>query len=301
MRTLFYSVFFSFALVIPVMSESGHGPSSRIADDCLRWDDLVIRGIVANIAYETIPADEWYSPALRRYEAEPVRVAKITLSVKQVLRGRVDGAEIVLYARQPQTNQGEIIFNQRVTPGAELLAMGLCNPLRDSAYLMHGVFARSNDGWSRLSETGWGSPITQREIEDRVGSVSVPTMTRESDLVIRGTILTGEDVGEPGNSYRAYLVRTDKVFKGSQTGNIQLKAEGTVGTEEEWRLMLPFDLDIGTSWYLFLMKSGDAYVPTAARRSAFKVSGNDLFENLNVPSGHNVSGLEKDLRQFANE
>jgi len=91
------------------------------------------------------------------------------------------------------------------------------------------------------------------------------------------------------------------VFKGSQTGNIQLKAEGTVGTEEEWRLMLPFDLDIGTSWYLFLMKSGDAYVPTAARRSAFKVSGNDLFENLNVPSGHNVSGLEKDLRQFANE
>jgi hypothetical protein len=127
-------------------------------------------------------------------------------------------------------------------------------------------------------------------------------MTRESDLVIRGTIVSGEDVGAPGNSYRAYVVRTDRVFKGPNIDSIRVSAKRTIGSGDEgWREMLPFDLDAGTPWYLFLMKLDDVYVPTAGRRSAFRVIGTDLFENLNVPSSHSLAGLEKDIRQFAQE
>ena len=59
MRTLFlFMLCLLLSFTGPETSTSGHGPSSGIADDPLRWDDLVVRGVVKGVAYETIPAED---------------------------------------------------------------------------------------------------------------------------------------------------------------------------------------------------------------------------------------------------
>jgi hypothetical protein len=97
------------------------------------------------------------------------------------------------------------------------------------------------------------------------------------------------------------MVKPDAVLKGTDRGPVKVLTRIGGADEAKWRMMLPFELEVGTSWYLFLKKSGDAYTPTAGLRSAFLVEGDKLFENLQVPSKFRPRDLESEVRAVAHD
>ncbi len=277
-----------------------------IYTDPLRWDDLVVRGHVTKLEYATLAAEQWYSSGLLKMQkySQSVDVMYITLAVEQVLRGDAGGPEAVLSQRRFAYARDELAFAERVTIGSEVILTASYVRWPKVRWGLGAVFVETGDGWSRFAvgPPRWVDPITYEEIQDRVSSVAVPQMTRDSDLVIRGRIMSHTHITEYTRGVDEYAVTVESVVKGEASGTILVRSmSGFSRDETKWRTMLPQGIAEGASCYLFLKKNGDVYEPAAGRRSAFRVSDGQLYENAYVPSAYDVRRLERDVREFATE
>jgi hypothetical protein len=284
---------------------AGNDQFPGVYTDPLRWDDLVVQGKVIAIEYATIPGNDWYSPGILKYKpgAQPVDVLCVRIQVSQVAHGVVQGPEVrITYPRFIDAPQQELLFNERVKPGANIIATAGYAPWSKEQWRLRSVFAKSGSDWSQLQEAKWSEPITDLQIRERLASVGLSSATREADLVIKGTVVSHRDVDSSPTRDKEYVIRPDALIKGQVDGNVKLHVLGGLSKDEaKWRTLVPYQLDDGTTWYMFLKRSGDSYLPAAGSRSMLRIEGTNLYENLVVPSKYHARDLEREIRQFTSD
>jgi len=268
------------------------------------WDDLVVRGVVAGVEYTTVPAEEWHIPAmLEQLGHAPVEVMRVVLRVEEVLRGPEIGPEVVLVSLRFRDVRRELNFVKEVKAGAKVLATAslLAQPA-PPRWIETGVFVASGEGWSRCAYHSWEKPVSDEEVRRRIKSVGVHQMTRDSDLVLVGTVSGREPIATEGGRWETYVVRPTRLVKGSVEGEIVVRVLRTVKPDAaDWRSFVTFALDEAPLWYLFLQKQGDHYTLTAGRRSTIAIRDGVLFESLSCPSRYSPEGLEREVRAITSD
>jgi len=184
----------------------------------------------------------------------------------------------------------------------EVLATAIHSEFPHPRWHLGSLYTRGKDDSWAPSWEGHDKPVSDTDIRESVAMMSVPRMARESDLVVKATILSRRDIGVPGNSFPEYVIEPVVLLKGAATGNLAVHAieafpfvDGKMdGTQ--WRAMLRSDLKPGTQWYLFLRRNGEFFEPTAAWRSVFLIDGEQLLEKTRVPSCYTTTTLEREVR-----
>jgi hypothetical protein len=278
------------ALVINAWLATFPSGLPAVYSDPFLWEDLVVRATVVDVTRETIAAEDWYPVESLRPGTQPVEFVRISITTAEFLRGR-DTA--VLWARlweDPDgARSGQIETDQRVRPGMEIVAAA--SYIRNkNMWFARALMIRSGSTFARVYGDMPDS-MTMEEISKRVEMVSVPTMTRESDLVFRGRVTSGELVGEYGNEHYRFVITPEKVLKGKAAEPVVLEADRAFSSDEaDWRLLIN-DLDLASSYYFFLQQHGDIYTPTAGRRSIFDSSGEWLNQGMSEYSHQSLEGM----------
>lgn len=269
-----------------------------IFDDPLLWDDLVVRGKVAGVSAETWQADDWYSISGIRYSGtDPVRFVRVRIADPQYLRGTTSKSELLVALNYDYKDLGGEI-DRRLHVGVEVVATAHFRADK-GIWIATTLLIRDGKKWGRLfGRDSIPESMSDDDITKRVEMVGVPTMTAESDLVIQARVVAAELVGPNGRESYRFVVEPWRVLKGTAEGRVTINADYGPGTD--WRRMI-YALELAGNYYIFLRRDGDIFVPTAGRRSVFRLSvGEQLIENLEAPSSYSAQTLEDAVRESVN-
>ena len=274
--------------------------------DPLVWDDLVVRGRVVAVEKDVVPATTWYSPGTLKYGSNRGDVDVISLKIRifATMRGKVSGDEMTMLHRRFADARDELLFDQGLRAGDDVIVTAAYNEQLANDWIWMDLYAKKQNGWCHFEpERGWSDCETEDGLVQRAGIASLRQVTRLSDVVLKGTIVSRKTVDGSSTRDQEYVVRPVSFVKGATTtDNLMVRALGAISQDQsKWRELLPFEMEVGTSWYLFLMKKDDAFVPAAGRHSALLIKDGRLIERLTVPSKYQPSELERDVRRFSTE
>jgi hypothetical protein len=300
-RSVIFSLCASFLLFHGDAIGLQESNTPEIYDDPLLWDDFVVKGIVAKIDHVDMTAEDWFSPFVDVPQNHgPVQLIRVFFGNQEILRGFVPQSNFSVVAHRPKRAEDELRLNEELRAGETLFVTGRCRPEK-GLYVATTFRVHDSTGWRNVLGERWQDPLSETEIRNRVASVSVANMSRESDLVLRGRVLDHRKVGPEGSQMDEYEVAPDKVLKGTVGPSVIFRAGGGIASDEsKWR-MLFVELDEGSSWYFFLKRDGSTYVPTAGWRAAFRLDGNKLYERIDIPSNYTPTALERDVVKFASD
>jgi hypothetical protein len=282
------------------LAADGYVP--EVYSDPLRWDDLVVRGTVKRIEHGTIPANDWFT--MVDHDGAPVEVTRLTLSVDEMMRGDLADSDLVLTYPRIGSARDELIFNERISVGATVMATASHMVLvsRETIWRMMHIFVRAEGGWSHYEYRYWSPPIADSEVSHRVESVALPAVVKNSDLIVEGTVVSRREVGPPGDGEWEYRVRPAKVVKGTAEGDITFRAMRHMSLDEsQWRRFLGYELEEGATCYFFLKKSGQEFAPACASTSVWRVRDDRVLRMNDAPTGYRTESFERDIARFAAE
>lgn len=273
------------------------------SEDVLWHDDVVIRGPILSVDDEQVLAQE-FVPELQMEGL--FSIVRVRIDVQEVMRGRIEKGECDVYiGGSGEGDKKQLLLSFQ--PGSEVIVTGSLRSYQGRRHVgLRGAFVYDHDGWREWRRRDWLNPAPLESVRSRVQGVSVDAVTRRSGLIVSGAIVaadTIEYVPTPGNGYAFihYVVQVREVLKGTAPDTI-LVVSVSQGVEG-WATRIPFEMNIGEAWYLFLRprtlpETGDRtiYTTTAGRWSAYLVSGDNLLERRELPSAYTVQLLESDVK-----
>jgi len=263
--------------------------------DPLVYAHVVVRGTVDSVWTEIVPATRWGG-----YDAGAdfdVTVVRARITVAEVLRGNVHDKVLVIAHRAR--------FKVFRKDAHVIVAAYLRPQYADASYViesMDDVVVQKNDAWIRSSS---GMKVNLNETRQAISSTTPEQVTRQSDLVIVGTVLevtkkTALDGHGRQNPINLYRVRVESVVKGSaEKGELDLVTITQGRYKPNWRTFVPFELEAGETWYMFLRKGPMGYFPVGGERGLLMVSGDKLIYDRSEALPFSRSGLDALVRQEA--
>jgi len=252
--------------------------------DPLLWADAVVMGEVTNVVEAQVPAEVW---GYRSSESADRRidVSILTLQVQETLSGYQDMVQIEVYygGRDHTFERGEaVILSVFMVP-----EMGMSYRLRHAV----GAFVRSADGWARIL------PLTRREsgivyslsdIRARLSSVDTATLSAIADIVMIGKVtniehamLTADDGTKvDANLHTIEAVRPIKGVTKSADFTVVTVTRGAAAPP--WRTFVPFEVEVGETWYMFLKEFEYGYYPVKGARGLLELRKGELIYDRRV-------------------
>jgi hypothetical protein len=269
--------------------------------DPLTSDDYVFRGSVDRVENVSVPAKEWYPPSMLQPGMSPVNLVKITFRISKKLRGQAGGPQVVLVYGRPENPRDELVLNEYLAPGADVIATALYRSEK-KCFVAGLVLIKKDEKWWSVRGSAPDLPLSEQALYDRVERVSVPSLTRASELVIRGRIKDRHESGPDGDEQETYTVSIQERLKGSAPDEVVLKCNRRLSADPaSTSTFIPFILEPGTDWYLFLQKAGNEYTVIAGPRALLRIDGDLLYENMKVPSLLNSRDLRQQVARFASQ
>lgn len=248
-------------------------------EDPLQVSHVVVRGVVERATagqFDISSGEPGTSPAF--FECVTVQVR-----VLELLRGSWSSPDITFVGLGDKA---------MLVRGKEYIICGLWNNAhRTFVTGPHiGIYARdAGDRWikermrsGRSQETDEPLVLTLAEVHSRVEEGSLNTVTRQSDVIVEGKIISTQDIeyvaayGRHG-TMRHYKLKVNEVLKGNvTTGDVVFVIPRLNEYVPSWTRPFP-DIDVWQEWLVFLKVGERGLHPFAGKNSLLRIDGDSLI------------------------
>jgi hypothetical protein len=162
------------------------------------------------------------------------------------------------------------------------------------------VFRAEN--WIRASD---GKALTQQGVISKANDAKIENVTRSSDIVVVGKVISSKDTSvdsETGERIRIteYGLRVEALLKGSLDDEIVMFFVADMGTRRpKWASYVPFKLDLGGRWIVFLKHGVNGYYPSSGLNSLLRVVQDKVLYDNVVEYSKGKAGVEQIVRDEA--
>ncbi len=146
-----------------------------------------------------------------------------------------------------------------------------------------GWVKRTSDPWIQPEET-----LTYAEVESRLRRSSLEGVTEGSDVIVRGVVVSKWEADYRSADGRLgamthYKLRVSELLKGSASGDlVEFVVPRVKEYVPEWYRQVPFGVDVGQEWLVFLRKSEYGLYPFAGPSGVLQIKGDDLIFDMNI-------------------
>ncbi len=249
-------------------------------EDPLQVSDIIVRGVIEDITpiqFDISSGDFGTEPSF-------IRGSEIRVRVHAVLRGTWHESRISM-----------VVLNddRSLLKGREYILCGSwAKYARTFVTGTHiGIYANGGRGRWIKRPSPWGmatepDTLSTTEVRARLERGSLRYVTRESEVILTGTIISERDSayaynGQNGRT-KYYLLQVDAVLKG------RVKARYVTVAIPQLREYVPVPIRPtppvrrGEEWLLFLKREDWGAYPFAGRNSMLLIDGDDLLYNSEV-------------------
>jgi len=253
--------------------------------DSLLYAPLIVRGVVESYTRGSVPFHEWGGEELSaeiRDRPFPIRIARVR--ILEVMKGGYRGQSIEIGVIRTAGDMVELIEGENY-----ILCLWYRDELRGGSYYLssaRSVFLYSGGGWIHCSD---GTIFEPDAIRSLLKTTTIPYLAAHADLVAVGdiraiemTTLTGPN-GERAK-VRECTMTVSSVLKGEVVGRtVTFKMIIKGQYSPPWRTRVPWAMNVGETWYVFLKKGEVGYYPVGGANGLLKVEGRHLIYDNAVP------------------
>jgi hypothetical protein len=249
-------------------------------EDPLEVSHIVVRGVVESVTtsqFDLSDGSPGTSPAVFESITAQVRVL-------ETLRGGWTGPDITFVALGDPTS---------LARGGEYIICGLWNQTRRTFVTGPHIGIFTKDGDDRWIEqprpTGRSGRVhepvalTSADVLARLRSGSLDGVTRQSDVIVSGTVVSKHDsdyvIGDGRRGTMThYRVRVEAVIKGHvTTGHVEFVVPQVNEYVPEWYRFTYPNIELGQEWLVFLRTGDRGLYPFAGRNSLLLIDEERLI------------------------
>lgn len=256
--------------------------------DPLQDNYLVVRGTVSEVVRAPITLADWGIKWGTYLEAW-----RVSLNVTGVLKGELNQKVVTLTLPGNQSP---------IAPGDDVI---VCPRWRDTKsggtfvinpYL--GIYVENDSGrWAKRTSDYMIEPmeiLAYAEIMTRIRKSSLESVTAASDVIVHGIIVSKWEADYRSEDGRLgamthYKLRVSELLKGRASGDfIEFVVPRVKEYVPQWYRQVPFGIDVGQEWLVFLRKGDRGLYPFAGPSGVLQIKGDDLIFDMTVTYPHTL-------------
>ncbi len=267
--------------------------------DPLVYSHLIVFGVVESISPDSTTLSDWGQKIEPKTRDVRIRIEILNVKIIELLKGDYKDSNVSIIMKHSPVRLGTFCVGDTL-----VLCANYLETLKGGSYYFDREDAvhRQDDGqWVRRWARGKRKDImTFEEIKRMVDEAKIENISREADVIARGTIASIKHSylkGPEGTKARMIEVTMNiyKVFKGEVNGDtLKFKMLRIGSYQPRWLTLIPREIKVGEEWYVFLKKEEEiGYFPIMGKNGLLRINGEKIIYDNNIVYKYSRVELEK--------